>query len=52
MLLSAPVWPGFAGFLAGGVDVVLRVLEIVVTAWAGLPFASVWLPRMWVVGEG
>ncbi|MCH7563187.1 MAG: DNA internalization-related competence protein ComEC/Rec2 [Gemmatimonadetes bacterium] len=50
VLLSASVWPGLAGFLAGGVDIVLRALEFVVTAWAGLPFASVWLPRMWVVG--
>ncbi|GMR14165.1 MAG: DNA internalization-related competence protein ComEC/Rec2 [Gemmatimonadota bacterium] len=50
VLLSAPVWPGFARFLAGGVDLVLRALEVVVKAWAGLPFASVWLPRLWVAG--
>lgn len=51
VLLSASVWPGLALFLAGGVDVVLRALEFVVTAWAGFPFASVWLPRTWVVGS-
>ncbi len=50
VLLSAQVWPGLAGFLAGGVDIVLRALEIVVTAWAGLPFASIWVARMGVVG--
>ena len=50
VLLSAPLSPGLASFLAGGVDLVLRALEWVVSSWASFPHASAWVPRVWVVG--
>jgi competence protein ComEC len=47
-LVADAVHPGAGRFLAGGVDVLLGILEIGARRLAHLEWASVWVPRSWV----
>ncbi|MEJ2202669.1 MAG: DNA internalization-related competence protein ComEC/Rec2 [Gemmatimonadota bacterium] len=46
------VHPTAGSFLAGGVDLLLRALELGTTHVARLDWASVWIPRSWVAVTG